>query len=42
MKFLYKIGVDAVIMQDLGMISLVRTLIPNLEIHASTQIKLSQ
>lgn len=38
MKFLYKIGVDAVIMQDLGMISLVRTLIPNLEIHASTQI----
>ena len=38
MKFLYEIGVDAVIMQDLGMISLVRRLIPNLEIHASTQI----
>ena len=38
MKFLYEIGVDAVIMQDLGMISLVRKLIPNLEIHASTQI----
>ena len=38
MKFLYEIGVDAVIMQDIGMISLVRRLIPNLEIHASTQI----
>ncbi|CCY46433.1 putative uncharacterized protein [Firmicutes bacterium CAG:822] len=38
MKFLYEIGVDAVIMQDLGMINLVRRLIPNLEIHASTQI----
>ena len=37
-KFLYEIGVDAVIMQDLGMINLVRRLIPNLEIHASTQI----
>ncbi len=35
--FLYEIGVDAVIMQDMGMISLVRTLIPKLEIHASTQ-----
>lgn len=38
MKFLYEINVDAVIMQDLGMISLVRKLIPNLEIHASTQM----
>lgn len=38
MKFLYEIGVDAVIMQDLGMISLVRRLIPDLEVHASTQI----
>ena len=38
MKFLYDSGVDAVIMQDLGMISLVRKLIPDLEIHASTQI----
>lgn len=36
-EFLYKIGVDAVIMQDLGMISLVRKKFPNLEIHASTQ-----
>ena len=38
MKFLYEIGVDAVIMQDLGMINLVRKLIPDLEIHVSTQV----
>ena len=37
LKFLYINGVDAVIMQDIGMISLVKTLIPELEIHASTQ-----
>lgn len=36
-KFLYLNGVDALIMQDIGMISLVRELIPDLEIHASTQ-----
>lgn len=36
-EFLYKSGVDAVIMQDIGMIKLVREKIPNLEIHASTQ-----
>ena len=35
--FLHKNGVDAVIMQDIGMISLVRKTLPNLEIHASTQ-----
>lgn len=35
--FLHKNGVDAVIMQDLGMISLVRRVLPNLEIHVSTQ-----
>ena len=38
MKFLYEINVDAVIMQDLGMINTVKKLIPNLPIHASTQI----
>ena len=38
MKFLYEINVDAVIMQDLGMINIVKKLIPNLPIHASTQI----
>lgn len=36
-KFLYLNGVDAIIMQDIGMISLIRKLIPELEIHASTQ-----
>ncbi|MCI6001987.1 MAG: U32 family peptidase, partial [Tenericutes bacterium] len=35
--FLHEIGVDAVIMQDIGMIKLVREMLPNLEIHASTQ-----
>lgn len=35
--FLHKNSVDAVIMQDFGMICLVREMFPNLEIHASTQ-----
>lgn len=35
--FLHRISVDAVIMQDIGMIDLVRKTYPNLEIHASTQ-----
>ncbi len=34
---LHQYGVDAVIMQDFGMICLVREMFPNLEIHASTQ-----
>jgi len=36
-RFLTRIGVDAVIMQDIGMINLVHKKFPNLEIHASTQ-----
>lgn len=36
-EFIHSLGVDAVIMQDLGMIDLVRKIYPNLEIHASTQ-----
>lgn len=36
-EFLYYIGVDALIMQDLGMIDLVRQTFPDFEIHASTQ-----
>ncbi len=36
-KFLHESGVDAVIMQDIGLIKKVKTLFPNLEIHASTQ-----
>jgi len=35
--FLYNIGVDAVIVQDIGLICLIRKYLPNLEIHASTQ-----
>ncbi len=36
-RFLHKLGVDAVIMQDFGLMYLVREKFPNLEIHASTQ-----
>ena len=37
-EFLYKQGVDAIIMQDFGMISYVLKRYPNLEVHASTQL----
>lgn len=37
LHFLYTNGVDAVIMQDVGMITLARKLLPNLEVHISTQ-----
>ena len=37
LNFLYSNNVDAVIMQDNGLIELTRNLIPNLEIHVSTQ-----
>ena len=37
-EFLHKNNVDAVIMQDLGMIDLVHETYPNLEIHGSTQM----
>lgn len=36
-RFLHKHGVDALIVQDFGMICLLREMFPNLEIHASTQ-----
>ena len=36
-KFLAKNGVDAVIVQDLGLISLIRGCLPDLDIHVSTQ-----
>ena len=36
-EFLYVNGVDAVIMQDIGLISITRKVFPELEIHASTQ-----
>lgn len=37
LTFLHKNNIDAVIMQDIGMISLIRKVLPNLEVHASTQ-----
>ncbi len=36
--FLHKIPVDAILIQDLGMLDLVHKKYPNLEIHASTQM----
>lgn len=36
--FLYQIKVDAIIVQDLGIISYVRTKYPDFEVHASTQM----
>ncbi|MGL4990720.1 MAG: DUF3656 domain-containing U32 family peptidase [Sarcina sp.] len=38
--FLYKIGVDAIIMQDIGLLNKVRIVYPKLEIHASTQMSI--
>lgn len=38
LRFLYETGVDAVILQDLGVARLVRRALPELEIHASTQM----
>ena len=40
-EFLYNLGVDAILMQDFGMISLCLEKYPNLEIHASTQVNSS-
>ena len=40
-RFLHKNGVDALIVQDFGMICLLRKKFPNLEIHASTQANIS-
>jgi putative protease len=37
-KFLYSIGVDALIIQDLGLADLIRKALPNFELHASTQM----
>lgn len=40
-SFLHQKGVDALIVQDFGMICLLREMFPNLEIHASTQANIS-
>lgn len=37
-KFLYKTGVDALIIQDLGFANLIRKNLPDFELHASTQM----
>ncbi len=39
-KFLYKIGVDALITQDLGLFKRLKEEIPDFEIHASTQMSI--
>lgn len=38
LHYLYRIGVDAVIVQDLGIVNIASKFIPNLEIHSSTQM----
>ena len=35
--FLNKIGVDAIIVSDIGIITLARKIVPNLDVHVSTQ-----
>ena len=40
-RFLHKNGVDALIVQDFGMICYLREKFPNLEMHASTQANIS-
>ena len=37
-RFLYKNDVDALLIQDLGLFHLVRTMFPDLEVHCSTQM----
>lgn len=37
-EFLYRIGVDALLIQDLGLMRAIRKVIPDFELHASTQM----
>lgn len=39
-QFLYRIGVDAVIVQDLGLLYLLKRFLPDLNVHSSTQMTL--
>ena len=39
--FLYENDADAIILQDIGMVSAIRTLFPDFEIHASTQMSIA-
>ena len=34
----YSVGVDAIILQDLGLLSLIKEIYPNLDLHTSTQL----
>lgn len=38
LRFLYSIGVDAIIVQDVGAFTIAKEVIPNMAIHASTQM----
>lgn len=38
LRFLYAIGVDAILVQDLGVAKLAKTIIPDMPLHASTQM----
>jgi putative protease len=38
LQYLYKIGVDAIIVQDIGAIQIARQVIPKMPLHASTQM----
>lgn len=37
-KFLYDIDVDAIILQDIGMARIIKNMLPDFELHASTQM----
>jgi putative protease len=39
--WLYKVGADAVILQDIGVASICRELVPDLDMHASTQMTIN-
>lgn len=38
---LYKIGVDALLVQDIGLIKIIHNILPNFPIHASTQLNIN-
>ncbi|WP_422486982.1 DUF3656 domain-containing U32 family peptidase [Gudongella sp. DL1XJH-153] len=40
-KYLYEIGIDGIIVQDIGFASSVREIFPELQIHASTQMTIN-
>lgn len=40
-KFLYEIDVDGIIIQDIGLASLIREIFPDLALHASTQMTIN-